>query len=80
MYYAIRHITRYRYSLPVRENVMEVRMQPRTENGQRCLNFNLSAKPRASFSTYQDYLGNIVHHFDLPGQHVQLILAAEALV
>ena len=45
MYYAIRHITRYRYSLPVRENVMEVRMQPRTENGQRCLNFNLSAKP-----------------------------------
>ncbi len=80
MYYAVRHITRYRYSSPVRENVMEARMQPRSEDSQRCLKFDLSVDPRASVSSYQDYLGNVVHHFDIPGQHVQLTVAAEALV
>ena len=31
MFYSIRHITRFRYSAPVRESVMELRMQPRSE-------------------------------------------------
>ena len=31
MFYAIRHLTRYRYSRPVWQSMMEVRMHPRTE-------------------------------------------------
>jgi transglutaminase-like putative cysteine protease len=80
MHYAIRHITRFRYSEPVRENVTEVRMQPRTEGSQRCVSFTLSVLPRAVLSSYQDHLGNTVHHFDLPAAHSQLTLTAEALV
>ena len=31
MFYSIRHVTRFRYSSPVMESVMELRMQPRSE-------------------------------------------------
>ena len=36
--------------------------------------------PRTRVASYRDYLGNTVHHFDVPGQHRQLIIVAEALV
>jgi transglutaminase-like putative cysteine protease len=59
---------------------MEVRMHPRTEGGQRCLSFQLSVDPRALVHSYRDYLGNSVHHFDVPGKHKELRILAEALV
>jgi len=80
MFYTIRHMTKFRYSAAVSESIMELRMQPRTEALQRCLNFQLSVFPRARVSTYRDYLGNSVHHFNVPGQHRQLLIVAEALV
>ena len=80
MFYSIRHITKFRYEEPVSESIMEVRMQPRTEGTQRCLTFNLSVLPRTRVAWYRDYLGNIVHHFDVPGQHRRLVIVAEALV
>ena len=42
MFYAIRHFTRYRYSRPVWQSMMEMRMHPRSENTQRCFTFQLS--------------------------------------
>ncbi len=80
MFYSIRHLTKFRYSGPVSESVMELRMQPRTEGAQRCLTFQVSVTPRARVASYRDYLGNMVHHFDVPGQHKQLVIVAEALV
>jgi hypothetical protein len=47
MFYSIRHVTRFRYFAPVRESVMELRMQPRSE-GRRRLRFpdrHQSARP-----------------------------------
>ena len=35
MFYSIRHLTRFRYTSPVSESLMEVRMHPRTEGEQR---------------------------------------------
>lgn len=80
MYYSIRHVTRFRYSAPVSESVMEVRMQPRSESEQRCLSFRLQTLPRAHVQSHSDYLGNVVHHFDVPGRHSTLAITAEALV
>jgi len=80
MFYTIRHLTKFRYSAAVSESIMEVRMQPRTEAMQRCLNFQLSVFPRSRVASYRDYLGNSVHHFDVPGQHRQLLIVAAALV
>jgi transglutaminase-like putative cysteine protease len=80
MYYNVRHVTRFRYSAPITQSIMELRMQPRTEGIQRCLKVNIALNPNARLMSYRDYLGNIVHHFDIPAQHRQLAIAAEALV
>ncbi|MEO8077139.1 MAG: transglutaminase family protein [Acidobacteriota bacterium] len=80
MFYAIRHFTRYRYSRPVWQSMIEVRMHPRSENRQRCFTFRLSVNPRARIFTFMDYLGNQVHHFDLPSHHRELTVVADALV
>jgi transglutaminase-like putative cysteine protease len=80
MYYSIRHVTKFSYNAPISESLMEVRMQPRSDGFQRCLSFDLSVSPRARIQTYRDYLGNLVHHFDIPGRHNQLAIKSEALV
>jgi len=80
MFYAIRHFTRYRYSHPVWESVMEARMHPRSENSQRCFTFQLSVSPRARIFSHTDHVGNIIHHFDIPEKHDQLTIIADALV
>jgi transglutaminase-like putative cysteine protease len=59
---------------------MELRMQPRSEGAQRCASFDLSIKPRTNVTMYYDYLGNQVHHFDIPGHHTNLTIKAEARV
>ncbi|HXM92643.1 MAG TPA: transglutaminase family protein [Candidatus Dormibacteraeota bacterium] len=80
MAYSVRHITNFDYQPAVRESVMEVRVQPRSETRQRCLSFSLDVTPRANVMLYRDFLGNTVHHFDIPGQHGQIQVSAHALV
>jgi transglutaminase-like putative cysteine protease len=80
MFYAIRHLTRFRYSRPVWQSIMEVRMHPRTEYSQRCFTFQLSVNPRARIFVFVDHFGNQVHHFDLPAHHRELTIVADALV
>jgi transglutaminase-like putative cysteine protease len=80
MHYLIRHVTKFRYSDPVTESVMEARMQPRTEGTQRCLRFELRTNPKASVATFMDDLRNHVHSFDIPDRHTHLTIRAEALV
>ena len=41
MFYSIRHITRYRYDAPVRESVMQLYMQPKSEGAQRLQSFRI---------------------------------------
>jgi transglutaminase-like putative cysteine protease len=80
MFYSIRHLTKFRYSAPVSESVMQLRMHPRSEGPQRCMNFQVTVTPRAGVRSYRDYLGNVVHHFDVPSAHRQLTIVAETMV
>jgi transglutaminase-like putative cysteine protease len=80
MFYAIRHFTRFRYSRPISQSMMEVRMHPRSEGSQRCFTFQLSVNPRARIFSYTDHHGNLVHHFDLPAAHQQLTIIVDSLV
>jgi transglutaminase-like putative cysteine protease len=80
MRYSIRHVTRFNYESPITESVMEARMQPRTDNLQRCLQFALRTTPSARVMTYGDHDNNVVHHFNIPGRHSRLTVTAEALV
>jgi len=79
-FYSIRHLTRFRYSHPISESIMETRMNPRSDSTQHCLNFTLSVSPRCRVFTYRDHLGNNVQHFDIPGEHNQLVIVAESIV
>src|SRR5271166_70824 len=80
MAYSVRHVTRFRYEPAVSESVMEVRLQPLTDMRQRCLSFSLDVKPRANIMLYRDFFGNVVHHFDVPGRHEVVEIAAQAIV
>jgi transglutaminase-like putative cysteine protease len=80
MFYSIRHLTKFRYSASVSESIMELRMQPRSEGLQRCLSFQLDVAPRTRVQSYRDYLGNVVHHFDVPSAHRHMTIIAEATV
>ena len=80
MLYSVRHITRFRYKPAVRESMIELRMQPRSEGNQRCLSFDLKVKPDAVVIQYRDFLGNVVHHFDIAGKHTELSINAQSVV
>jgi transglutaminase-like putative cysteine protease len=80
MFYSIRHVTLFRYSAPVRESVMELRMQPRSEGPQTLRSFQISTNPRAQLYAYTDHLGNAVYHFNMLREHEELRIEAQATV
>jgi transglutaminase-like putative cysteine protease len=78
--YSVRHTTTFRYEPAVRESVMEVRLQPRSDGDQRCLSFTLHVDPPAHVLQYRDFAGNTVHHFDIAGSHTQVKVTAQSAV
>lgn len=80
MFYSIRHVTRFRYSSPVRESVMELRMQPRSEGRQMLRSFQIGTNPRAQLYAYTDHAGNAVYHFNVLRAHEELRIEANAVV
>jgi transglutaminase-like putative cysteine protease len=74
------HSTRYRYSGPIAETVMEVRLRPMDGNGQRCLDFNLELSHGIKPRTYQDGFGNQVHYFNLVRPHSGLSVVSRSTV
>jgi transglutaminase-like putative cysteine protease len=80
MRYEVRHVTEYRYDEPVRESVMELRMQPRHAAGQGLVSFEVEIAPHAQVLSYVDGWGNLVHHFDLPHAHDTLDIFVRSVV
>ncbi|MFN8527271.1 MAG: transglutaminase family protein [Anaerolineae bacterium] len=80
MYYSIQHTTAFRYSHTITESVMELRMQPRSEEAQHCFSFQLRLEPKAALHSYRDHLNNVIHSFNIPGSHDRLTVIADSLV
>lgn len=80
MQYLVRHLTRFVYTAPVCESVMELRMQPLELDRQRCLRFNVTTTQRSKIFAYRDHYGNAVHYFDVPGHHTKLDISVESAV
>ena len=78
MFYAVRHTTLFRYSNPVRESVMELRMQPRSEGHQTLRGFQITTNPRAQLYAYTDHFGNAVYHFNVLREHSELKIEAQS--
>src|ERR1700674_5021104 len=74
------HATRYRYSGPIAETVMEVRLRPMDGNGQRCLEFELELSSNIKPRSYHDGYGNTVHYFNLVRPHSSLSVTSRSVV
>ena len=80
MIYSVVHTTTFTYQPAVRESVMEVRLQPRSDGAQHCLTFELEVSPAANIMQYRDFMGTTVHHFDIAGKHSQVKVTARSSV
>jgi transglutaminase-like putative cysteine protease len=78
--FQVRHETRFDYSAPISETVMEVRLRPLDGAGQRCLDFHLDVEPRVPVRSYRDGYGNHVHYFNLLRAHPSLVVTSRSLV
>jgi transglutaminase-like putative cysteine protease len=74
------HSTRYLYSGPIAETVMEVRLQPMDGAGQRCLEFSLELSSGIKARSYIDGYGNHVHYFNLVRPHHRLSVISRSIV
>src|SRR5690348_5383570 len=74
------HSTRYRYSGPIAESVMEVRLKPMDGAGQRCVDFALELSSRIKPRSYMDGYGNTVHYFNLSRPHSVLSIVSRSVV
>jgi transglutaminase-like putative cysteine protease len=74
------HSTRYHYSGPIAETVMEVRLRPMDGNGQRCRDFELEVSSGIKPRTYRDGYGNNVHYFNLVRPHSGLSITSRSIV
>ncbi len=74
------HSTRYRYSGPIAETVMEVRLRPMNGNGQRCVDFKLELSHGVKARAYVDGFGNHVHYFNLVRPHSGLTVSSRSTV
>jgi transglutaminase-like putative cysteine protease len=78
--FEIVHTTRFDYSGPITETMMELRLMPLDGRGQRLLDFDLQINPRVKVSTYTDGYGNLVHYFNLLRAHQKLRVTSRSLV
>jgi transglutaminase-like putative cysteine protease len=74
------HSTHYRYTGPIAESVMEVRLRPMDGAGQRCLDFALEVSSGIKPRTYTDGYGNNVHYFNLAKPHTRLSITSRSTV
>src|SRR5215212_1557472 len=76
----IQHETRLEYSDPIAEWLTEVRMEPASDEEQRCHSFHLTVSQPTSLFRYHDGFGNRVHHFNLLDPHQQVRMLAASVV
>lgn len=74
------HSTQYRYTGPIAETVMEVRLRPMDGAGQRCLEFDLKVSAGIVPRSYRDGFGNNVHYFNLVRPHARLDVTSRSVV
>ncbi|HEY3586571.1 MAG TPA: transglutaminase family protein [Myxococcaceae bacterium] len=74
------HSTQYRYTGPIAESVMELRLRPMDGAGQRCLDFALELSPAIKPRSYTDGYGNTVHYFNIVKPHTRLTITSRSTV
>jgi transglutaminase-like putative cysteine protease len=78
--FEIEHRTRFDYTGPITETVMELRLTPLDGGGQKLLDLSLEVTPRVKLATYRDGYGNTVHNFNLLRAHQRVSVISRSLV
>lgn len=76
----IEHKTHYRYSQPVSEAYLELRLTPVATAGVKILEHNIRLEPKSQLSSYTDWLGNCVHFCAMVTKHEQLLITNQLTV
>ena len=80
MRYEIEHVSRYRYTVPVRHSALLLCLQPRADRGQHLRHFAVSTAPPASLSGETDCFGNTKHVLIVHREHEALEVSAHSTV
>ena len=78
--YEIEHVSRYRYTAPVRQCVMLLCLKPREDQGQQLLHFEIETQPPACLNREEDCFGNTRHVLDIHRSHQVLEITARSTV
>lgn len=79
--YRIQHGTTYRHSVAAASAWQTLRLRPREEPGQTCLEFDLDIAPRAlDLAARRDAFGNTLHVFSVREPHDTFSITATSLV
>jgi transglutaminase-like putative cysteine protease len=80
MRFRVTHVTDYRYTAPVAEAHLELRLTPPTRESQRVEKHVVRLNPLTEASGYTDYFGNVTQVVSLPYRHSRLTIKSEAVV
>jgi transglutaminase-like putative cysteine protease len=69
---SVRHRTLFKYGRPVRNSVNTVRLEPRYCPSQNNLGSFVKVLPATRLRRFEDFYGNITHHFEIPAPHDRL--------
>ena len=78
--FSIDHLTTFRYSEATQGKVMLVRLAPRTDRGQRRIEFALDVEPDARIREFQDSFGNSCHLCSIHRRHQQARIRSRTVV
>jgi transglutaminase-like putative cysteine protease len=79
--YRINHGTTYSHGAPASSAWQTVRLRPREETSQSCIDFDLDISPRPTDLTVRtDYHGNQMHVFTVRASHRRFTINAQSLV
>lgn len=72
------HRTTFVYAGSARASFNEARLCPVDDATQSRRQFALRTQPSVPLREYRDFYGNVVHYFDIPAAHKQLVIEAES--
>lgn len=80
MYLDIEHRITFDYSDFISDSWMELRVEPKHTPYQNLRRFFLAVGPPSKVNSFQDWLGNNVHHFSVPSYHNKIEILARSIV
>lgn len=77
---SIGHITRYTYGQPSRYSIQSLRLTPPSFNGQRVVEWRITAPGIEKATTFRDCFGNAAHMTTFSEEHSDILIIAKGVV